>query len=174
MTDVIGTDYRGSVCIIGGGWYGCHIAHSLVEKGFKVTLFEAQSDLFLGSSGNNSFRLHAGYHYPRSAFTRSQIKSGLEKFVKRYANQIVPLKNNVYAISDSESVLDFGTYTSILKGNGNVFESFDAHELGICNVEGALRTSEEYAIMVDTPREYFRNALVDICKMQHAVKSVIR
>ena len=61
----------------GGGWYGCHIADILQTRGFKVLLLEKAGHLFAGASGKNQFRLHAGFHYPRSSITRSQIRGQL-------------------------------------------------------------------------------------------------
>ncbi|CAF2886394.1 unnamed protein product, partial [Rotaria sp. Silwood2] len=60
-------DYMKNIAIIGGGWYGCHIALTLKQKGqYDVTLYEAKSDIFLGCSGQFGIRLHADPHYPRS------------------------------------------------------------------------------------------------------------
>ena len=39
-------DSKPSVAVIGGGWYGCHVAYTLKERGFNVTLFEKENRLF--------------------------------------------------------------------------------------------------------------------------------
>ena len=61
-------------CIIGAGWYGCHIGLYLKDKGHNVKIFEKESRIFSGSSGFNQFRLHKGFHYPRSSETIDEIK----------------------------------------------------------------------------------------------------
>ena len=51
-------------CIIGAGWYGCHIGLFLKNLGNKVKIFEKEKDIFLGSSGYNQFRLHSRFSLP--------------------------------------------------------------------------------------------------------------
>ena len=41
-------DSKPSVAVIGGGWYGCHVAYTLKERGFNVTLFEKKIDFRRG------------------------------------------------------------------------------------------------------------------------------
>ena len=36
-----------NICIIGAGWFGCHIACKLIEDGHKVKIFEKESTIFL-------------------------------------------------------------------------------------------------------------------------------
>jgi len=35
----------GHIAIIGGGWYGCHLAYSLLSKGVDVHLYEKNKKL---------------------------------------------------------------------------------------------------------------------------------
>ncbi|MFN3453891.1 MAG: FAD-dependent oxidoreductase, partial [Pseudobdellovibrio sp.] len=53
------------VAIIGGGIFGATAAYILAKEGFKVTLFEKESELFGGASLFNHNRHHFGFHYPR-------------------------------------------------------------------------------------------------------------
>ena len=73
------------ILIVGAGWYGCHLGLYLKEKGFNISIFEKKSDIFLGSSGKNQFRLHQGYHYPRSSLTINEAKLNFKKFKKKYS-----------------------------------------------------------------------------------------
>jgi hypothetical protein len=86
-----------SVAIIGAGWYGCHIAKALKARGAKVTVFEQGPDLFVGSSAKNQFRLHLGFHYPRSYPTRMQIKTSFDRFQVEYPEFFIDVDTNVYA-----------------------------------------------------------------------------
>ncbi len=108
--------------IIGAGWYGCHIAIYLLEKGHKVKIFEKEKDIFLGASGFNQFRLHKGFHYPRSSSTIDEIKRNYKRFISKYKKYIFFPKNNFYCIANKTSLIDGNTYEAILKSNNLKFK----------------------------------------------------
>merc|ERR1712227_956368 len=74
------------IAVIGGGIYGCHNALMLAKNGFQVTLYEKEDHLFAGASGHCAFRIHKGYHYPRSQKTRALCTSDHEKFMDSYGH----------------------------------------------------------------------------------------
>lgn len=129
-----------NVLIIGAGWYGCHLGLYLKNKGHKVKIYEKNKDIFKGPSGKNQFRLHNGYHYPRSSITINEVKSNFIKFNKMYGKFINFPKNNVYCIAKKESLIDFGTYTKILKANKLPFKIKTVDYLK--NIEGAVSIKE--------------------------------
>lgn len=154
-----------TVAVIGGGWYGCHIAYTLRQRGFVVTLFESAPEIFTGASGKNQFRLHAGFHYPRSQNTRKQITRGLMEFNKRMPQFVKKLDSCIYAISNQSSLLDFGTFTSVFEAEQVPFEHVHPQVYGLSNVEGAVHTPTEEYFLVDTPRSFYKvysNFFVDI------------
>lgn len=157
MSTLVGS--KPKVAVVGGGWYGCHIALTLRERGFDVTLFEKEQRLFQGASGNNQFRLHAGFHYPRSYLTREQIQNGLKEFNSRLPQFVRKLDTCVYAISSVASLLDFGTFLNIFKSENIPYETLYAHSYGISNVEGAIHAPTEEVFYVNTPREYYEVSL---------------
>ena len=118
-------------------------------------LFEKSSRLFDGASGKNQFRLHAGFHYPRSSLTRAQITEGLREMKERYSCFVRPLDNCLYAISATASVIDFGTFTEIFQATGVPFSVVHPQKYGITNVEGCIDTKAEMYFFVDAPRKYF-------------------
>ena len=95
-----------NICIIGAGWYGCHIGLYLKEKGHKIKIYEKEKNIFLGSSGYNQFRLHRGFHYPRSSETIQEIKKNFSKFYSKYKSFIFFPKNNLYCIAKKKSLID--------------------------------------------------------------------
>jgi len=143
------------VGVIGGGWYGCQIAHTLRTRGFDVVLFEKDSRLFEGASGKNQFRLHAGFHYPRSGVTRAQILAGLREFRERLPKFVQPLDKCLYAIAAEESMIDFDTFKQIFKATNVTFLEVHPQTYGITNVEGCVSTEEEMFFFVDTPRNFY-------------------
>jgi hypothetical protein len=135
--------------IIGSGWYGCHAASFLIEKGFNVSIVDKSNDIFVGSSLKNQNRLHLGFHYPRSEETRKESETGCVKFLKKYPKFVCDIKNNIYCIS-KESILDYGTYCKIMKDKSKYFSNIEDlknikgsfglnHEL----IDGAMNTQEK-------------------------------
>lgn len=77
-----------SIAVIGGGHYGCVTALHLAEKGYKVTLYEQNSELFRGTSGTFGNRLHTGPHYPRSLTTRIACRSAFQKYTEKFPSLV--------------------------------------------------------------------------------------
>ena len=46
--------------IIGTGWFGCHVAYTLLRDGYDVELHEMNNEIFTGASGKIPARLHLG------------------------------------------------------------------------------------------------------------------
>lgn len=143
--------------IIGGGWYGCHLASALMGE-HDVILTERATRLFSGASGANPARLHIGPHYPRSAVTRRACQLHSDKFMGTYGHLTRPIAQNLYAIAAQESYVDFGTYRQILKTEIPVLEVYDTAERGLRHVEGALQVSERH-VVIDMAREHFEDIL---------------
>lgn len=87
------------VAVIGGGIFGCTAAIHLANAGHKVTLFEKTDSLFSGATSKNQFRLHEGYHYPRSQETVEECERGLFTFTEDYSGAIIAGNKRVYAIA---------------------------------------------------------------------------
>ncbi len=60
--------YMTKIAVVGAGIFGITTALKLSEK-HEVDLYEANSDIMQAASAINQFRLHRGYHYPRSPQT---------------------------------------------------------------------------------------------------------
>ena len=148
------------IAIIGGGWYGCQLASSMMLMGCEVVLFEKDSRLFSGASGKNQFRLHAGLHYPRSSLTRTEISKGLKEFKRRMPQFVGHLDSCLYAISSFGSSIDFGAYKQIFDATGIQYEDVPPSTYGLTNVEGCLDTRDELFIFVNAPRDYYEVRLL--------------
>ena len=97
-----------TICIIGGGFYGSYIANKIKEdfKNFKVVIYEKNSDLITQAGKNNQYRLHLGFHYPRSQETINQTQEGSKIFTKEFKRFIFKIKKNIYLIH-KKSILNF-------------------------------------------------------------------
>ncbi len=144
--------------IIGGGWYGCHIGASLLALGFDVEIFEQGPRLLDEASGNNQFRLHLGFHYPRHHGTRTQSRDGFSRFVERYSFLTREVQKNIYAVASGESLIDFQTYKLIMTASGIDFTELERAPDVLTNVDGAILTSERVLLLARS-RAYFANVL---------------
>lgn len=153
------------IAIIGGGWYGCHIASSLLSLGFQVQLYEKEAQLFSQASAKNQNRLHQGFHYPRCSITRSQSRRGFHLFKKHYPQMLKALKYNLYAVDAQSSIIDFDTYKLIMKGSGLDFEDVSrVSPFLVNNVSGVIDTAEEF-INPDAARNFFSEKLAKIVNL---------
>lgn len=144
--------------ILGGGWYGCHMALTLQRSGHEVELHEIADQLFAGASGGNPARLHLGPHYPRSKLTRALCQEHHDKFMKVYGALTRSVPVNIYAIAHADSLVDFGTYVQVLRGEIEFVTVERPAEFGLESVEGAILTGERH-IVIDEARKYFAGLL---------------
>lgn len=91
------------IAIVGGGIFGCTAAIHAARAGHDVHLFEKRGDLLGAASGINQFRLHEGYHYPRSPETIAECQAGLASFRAEYGEAIVNSGRQFYAIAREDS-----------------------------------------------------------------------
>lgn len=128
------------IAVIGGGIYGCHFAnafHNACEKASlilkepmkaKLTIYEKDDVLFSQASGKNSFRIHKGFHYPRTGNTRKMCYNDHNKFIHCYPNffqkvfdeerqEDIPAFSKVFAVAkDDKTKLDYDAMRDLLKG----------------------------------------------------------
>lgn len=142
--------------VLGGGWYGCHIALALLREGHDVQLHEVRDRLFAGASGANPARLHLGFHYPRSAKTRAACQEHTARFMQVYGPMTRPVLSNIYAVAEGESLLDFGTYKAAIAEIEHI--TIVPEDFGLRRCEGAVLTGERH-IRIDLARNYFRDHL---------------
>lgn len=100
------------VAIIGAGIFGISSALLLKDAGFDVDVYEQQSDILCGASFCNQFRLHRGYHYPRSPETVDTLLNSVSLFEDFYKGCIINLTSykNYYCISKKNSFVSSDQY----------------------------------------------------------------
>lgn len=85
------------IAVAGAGIYGATAAIRLAEQGHKVHLFDPLGVL-RAASAINQYRVHAGYHYPRSAETIHEIQEARAEFIETFSPAIVRNSRHYYAI----------------------------------------------------------------------------
>jgi len=88
------------VAIIGGGFFGFHIAREIVRKDRHATvhIYERNNEVLCEAAYKNQCRLHLGFHYPRSGYTIYQSVLGYDRYVHEYGECIEDIPNNLYAV----------------------------------------------------------------------------
>jgi hypothetical protein len=85
------------IAVAGAGIYGTNIAIRLAEQGHNVRLFDPLG-ILRAASVINQFRIHSGYHYPRSPETISETLEARGEFTEAFAPAIVRNSRHYYAI----------------------------------------------------------------------------
>lgn len=106
------------VAVVGGGLFGCTAAFVLAQDGHEVHLYEKGSTIFGAASGINQYRLHKGYHYPRSSDTARECLDGIDSFKRFFGDSVIGGVERYYAIAAKGSVTSPKKYLSFLDDNG--------------------------------------------------------
>ena len=153
------------VRVLGGGFYGCHIALALINAGCEVELHETGERIMGGASGNIPARLHQGFHYPRSRMTRAACQEHVSAFMGRYGFLTRHVPVNLYAIARDDSLVDFDQYVRTLRGEVDFVPVHDPWEYGLQKCEGAVLTGERH-IVTDFARSFFEEQLADVIRLK--------
>tara|TARA_Y100000591_G_C21848436_1_gene710082 strand:+ start:667 stop:1743 length:1077 start_codon:yes stop_codon:yes gene_type:complete len=158
-----------SICIIGGGFYGCYIAKKIKEnfKNIDIEIYEKNSSLINEAGKNNQYRLHLGFHYPRSLETIKQTQEGSKIFIKEFKNFISKTKKNIYLIHKN-SLTSFKSYKNIFRRKKIFFKEINLKNIDflkdIHNYEGAINTNEK-VILLDKLIPFLKKNIHKNCKI---------
>ena len=157
-----------SICIIGGGFYGCYIAKKIKEnfKNIDIEIYEKNSSLINEAGKNNQYRLHLGFHYPRSLETIKQTQEGSKIFIKEFKNFISKTKKNIYLIHKN-SLTSFKSYKNIFRRKKIFFKEINLKNIDflkdIHNYEGAINTNEK-VILLDKLIPFLKKIYIKIVR----------
>lgn len=110
------------IAVIGAGLFGCTMAIQAARAGHEVHLYDKSRSIMASATFCNQFRLHRGYHYPRSMETGAQCRSGNSSFYEEYrAAVITPDERKrgeqIYAIARAGSKVDGAAYLKFLEAS---------------------------------------------------------
>jgi len=91
------------VAVVGGGLFGTTAAIHVARRGHTVQLFERRNDLLQSASTINQYRIHRGYHYPRSPETTQSCLAGVGLFVEEYRDAVMSDSRHLYGIAREDS-----------------------------------------------------------------------
>jgi len=163
-----------NIAIVGAGWYGLHLAKVLKENGFGVRVFEKNKNILEEASILNQSRLHQGFHYPRSALTRTQSMEGYQRFLIEYPTLSSPIEENYYLIPKHVSLVDYDTFCLIMNSSGLDFSELNKNSIDFINllkIEGAIKCDERI-LNSKLTREYFQKLLSENISLGHKIQSI--
>jgi len=105
------------VAIAGAGIYGATAAIRLAERGHQVHLFDPLG-IIRAASATNQYRVHSGYHYPRSPETIREVLEERAEFIDAFRPAIVSGSRHYYAIPREGSRTPPAAYESIMAAHG--------------------------------------------------------
>ncbi len=94
------------IAVIGAGVFGSTTAIYAARAGYDVHLFDELFDILQAASGINQYRLHHGYHYPRSSNTARSAREAERSFREEYEQAILDGGRHLYAIAKEKSLVN--------------------------------------------------------------------
>jgi len=151
LSEIVKQELYPKVLVVGGGIFGTTASVALATSGFNVTLHEELDSIMKCASDINQYRLHRGYHYPRSKSTAQECLDGLKSFKRKYGDSVVNGNvNHFYAISSRDSMVSKEEYLKFLYEMGleyNINEPFNGTDLTV-EVGEELFDSEKLRVQV--------------------------
>ena len=105
------------IAVAGAGIYGATVAIRLAEQGHTVRLFDPLG-VMQGASAINQYRVHAGYHYPRSPETIQETLDARAEFIRTFEPAIVHNSRHYYAIPKEGSLTRPDVYEKVMRDYG--------------------------------------------------------
>jgi hypothetical protein len=104
---------KAKIAVVGAGIYGAYSAIRLAEAGHTVELFDPLGVL-RAASDINQFRIHSGYHYPRSPETIEETLQTRSDFIDNFGPAVVRSTKHYYAIPKEGSFTPPDVYEAIM------------------------------------------------------------
>src|SRR3981081_1029527 len=108
---------RVKIAVAGAGIYGATAAIRLAEQGHDVHLFDPLG-VMRAASAINQYRVHAGYHYPRSPETIQETLEARAEFIQAFEPAIVRNSLHDRAIPKKGSRTPPDSYEKVMKDHG--------------------------------------------------------
>jgi FAD dependent oxidoreductase len=102
------------IAVAGAGIYGSTVAIRLAEQGHSVRLFDPLG-VMRAASAINQYRVHAGYHYPRSPETIQETQEARAEFIRAFEAAIVRNSKHYYAIPKQDSRTPPDVYEKVMR-----------------------------------------------------------
>lgn len=153
------------IAVVGGGIFGTTTAIVLSSYGYNVVLYEKENDIHQCATGINQYRLHRGYHYPRSVDTAISSKNGELLFRKNFSKSLINSNEHYYAISSTKSKTSSSDYLSFMDEINLEYKILNNKDNWISNISLLVKVNESlidpFILKVITWKE-LKNYNVDV------------
>jgi flavin-dependent dehydrogenase len=153
------------VAVVGGGIFGATAAIHAARIGHDVHLFEKQDDLLQAASRINQYRLHRGYHYPRSSDTARSCRDAEYSFREEYGDAIISDCPHLYGIARERSKTSFETFLAFCDANALEYRMVKVPELinsDAADVVEVVEQSFDFAILLSSVRKKLFDTVVQV------------
>ncbi len=154
------------VAVVGGGIFGCTTALMLDLAGATVDLYEAESGLMERATRRNLFRLHRGYHYPRSVATGLLARAGAAQFERWYGRAVTRRHRHLYAVAVEDSLTSFEQFLAYCDIVGLTYDLVRHPILRHDRLQGAVLADEGYIDYLALRREVERRLAVSDVRVE--------
>ncbi len=129
------------IAVIGAGIFGISIAIKLATK-HSVDLYEKRDDIFKAASGINQYRLHRGYHYPRSKETVQSVLKSEKSFKDEFNDAIIDNIDHYYCISKRDSLTSSEQYLKFCDDNNLEYNIVDVDIIRKDSIDLCVKVEE--------------------------------
>ena len=164
------------IAVVGGGIFGVSAAVKLARAGHQADLFEKQRDILCAASGINQYRIHRGYHYPRSSETILSSLRTEENFRKEFHEAVISDSEHYYCVAREGSYVTPKEYKAVCATH-NLTLTEDKHAMFDHNHIALSARVTEHLVDPDKLRklcwERLRNAGVRVLLNTEATKALL-
>lgn len=129
-----------NVAVVGAGIFGITVALKLEQQGYDVHLYEKNNNILNSASLCNQYRIHKGYHYPRSPETVKALLESVPLFEQEYKDVIIKRNEHYYCIANRDSFVSGLEYRKFCTENKLPYHVVD-NDL-VKNVQLCIRADE--------------------------------
>ncbi|PIN89498.1 hypothetical protein COU57_05880 [Candidatus Pacearchaeota archaeon CG10_big_fil_rev_8_21_14_0_10_32_14] len=131
------------IAIVGAGIFGGTISWLLAKEGYTVDLFDEKNEIMKCASQINQYRLHRGYHYPRSEDTIMECLRGEWEFRSVYGDSVIDDPHeHYYCIAKENSFLSADEIMKVYDRFNLEYEVADCGVASPENIEATLKVRE--------------------------------
>lgn len=141
-----------NIAVVGGGIFGVTSAILASREGHTVSIYEKGTDILGGASLTNQFRLHRGYHYPRSRETIAHCLSANAAFLAEYQDAVIDDHTSYYCIAKENTLSSAEHCATVWNEFGLDFEQDSLDLVNVDKMEKIFRVKEsllDYAKLKD-------------------------